>query len=164
MEKPISYFDWKLHFKNNLPHKNGIKPFNPKLTPLNKFKTLLRNYCKKESLLKSGGILSSQFEFQNLDLSNGVVICNIKYPFNQDFEIDINKKGMYIHHKCQEFRNLNKFKKYFCSHIIRLFFILQETDKHKTEDLLEHISSNDYNFFPNIKKKKKSKLVVLIFY
>ena len=151
MEKPISYFDWKLHFKNNIPHKNGKKPFNPKLTPLNKFKTLLRNFYKKESLLKSGGILSSQFEFQHLDLSNGVVICTIKYPFNQEFEININKKGMYIQHKCQEFRNLNKFKKYFCSHIIRLFFILKENDKRKTVDLLNHISSHDYNFFPKVK-------------
>ena len=155
MEKPISYFDWKLHFRNNFPHKTGKKPSNPKLTSLNEFKILLRNFYKKESLLKSGGILSSQFDFQNLNLSNGMITCTIKNPPTQEYEIEINKKGMYIHHRCQEFRNLNKFKKYFCSHIIRLFFILKENDRLRTVDLLNHISTNDYNFFPNIKKKKK---------
>ncbi|MFX0019399.1 MAG: hypothetical protein ACFFAK_16580 [Promethearchaeota archaeon] len=155
MEKPISYFDWKLHFRNNLPHKNRKKSANTKSISLNEFKELLQNFYKKESLLKSGGILSSQFDFQNLNLSNGMIICTIKNPSAQDYEIEINKEGMYIHHRCQEFRNLNKFEKYFCSHIIRLFFILKENDRQKTEDLLDHISSNDYNFFPNIKKKTK---------
>jgi len=100
MEKPISYFDWKLHFRNNFPHKNGKKPSNPKLTSLNEFKILLRNFYKKESLLKSGGILSSQFDFQNLNLSNGMITCIIKNPFTQEYQIEINKEGKYIHHRC----------------------------------------------------------------
>ncbi|MFX0179551.1 MAG: hypothetical protein ACFE78_05125 [Candidatus Hodarchaeota archaeon] len=151
MEKPISYFDWKLNFRNNILHKNGITSSETKLNSLNEFKTLLRNFFKKESLLKSGGILSSEFEFQNLDLTNGMITCTIKHPYNQEYQVEINKKGMYIHHKCQEFRNLNKFKKYFCSHIIRLFFILKENDKQKAVELLKHISSHDYNFFPKVK-------------
>jgi len=155
MEKPISYFDWKLHFRNNSTCTNRKKPSKTKLTSLNYFKILLWNFYKKESLLKSGGILSSQFEFQNLNLTIGMITCTIKNPENQIYQIEINKKGKYIHHKCQEFRNLNKFKKYFCSHLIRLFFILKENDKQKTVELLKHIATHDYNFFPNIRQKKK---------
>ena len=158
MEKPISYFDWKLHFRNNFPLKNGEKSSKIKLHSLNEFNILLRNFYKRESLLKSAGIISSQFDFQNLNLTSGIITCTIKNKLNEDYQIEINKKGEYVQHRCQEFWNLNKFEKYFCSHIIRLFFILKENDKQKTVELLKHITTHDYNFFPRKKKMKKPNL------
>jgi len=154
MEKPLSYFDWELHFRSNSDPKHqdflSQKDFQLK----EDFKNLLRYFSKRESLIKSGGILSSQFNFLDMNISNGIINCVIKNQSPKEFQIQVNKKKKFINHKCQEFRALNKFKKYFCSHLIRLFFILIEIDIKNTNELLKHISTHDYDFFPKIKSKK----------
>ncbi|MFX0148650.1 MAG: hypothetical protein ACFE8E_13010 [Candidatus Hodarchaeota archaeon] len=154
MEKPLSYFDWELHFRNspNPAHQDTLSQEDFQLKEA--FKNLLRCFSKRESIIRSGGILSSQFNFLNINLKNGIINCVINNQSLEEFKIQVNKKKKFINHKCQEFRNLNKFKKYFCSHLIRLFFILKEIDIKNTNELLKHISTHDYDFFPKIKSKK----------
>lgn len=151
MEKPISYLDWKLHFRNN--HFPKTLTNQSCLNSLNEFKVLLRNFCKRDSIIKSAGILSSQINFKTINLIDGNISCTLKISSSEIYQININKEKKYIDHNCQEFLLLNKFKKYFCSHLIRLFFLLKENDTQNTVKLLKHISTHDYNFFPNFKQK-----------
>ena len=108
MEKPISYYDWKLHFRNNPNNK-----INPSPIPFdNNFNDLLKIFCKKENLHKSGGIKSSQFTFRDINLTKGIVKSLIKLPDDEKFQIEINRKQKYIFHECQEFKFANKFPRF----------------------------------------------------
>lgn len=152
MEKPSSYFDWKLNFRNNQFPKNLHS--QTRTHSFNEFNELLKNSSKRESIIKSGGISSSQISFKNMNLIDGIIRCTIRIPPNEEYQVEINKEKKYIDHKCREFLNLNKFKKYFCSHLVRIFFLLKENDELNTIKLLKHIHNHDYDFFPNFRPKK----------
>ncbi|MFX1235986.1 MAG: hypothetical protein ACFFBY_15780 [Promethearchaeota archaeon] len=156
MEKPLSYFDWELRLRSDLEPKNSQILSQEDMLLKHDFNNLIKCFSKKESLFKSGGIISSQFNFINMNLENGLINCRIQDQSSEEFKLEINKKKRFIHHQCQEFLSLNKFKKQFCSHLIRLFFILREVDMKGTNELLKHISSHDYDFFPKIRKKKRN--------
>ncbi|MFX1497891.1 MAG: hypothetical protein ACFFBH_10215 [Promethearchaeota archaeon] len=158
MEKPLSFFDWELQLRNATRSKSSqiLTKGGPPLK--DHFKRLLLSFSKRETLIKSGGMLSSQFKFIELNIDSGTIKCIIQNQPSKECIIEINKKMQYIHHKCKEFRFLNKFNKHFCSHLIRLFLILSEIDLKHTNELLKHISCFDYDFFPKIKCKKSSKL------
>ena len=140
MEKPSSFFDWELSY-----HKDDSK------NAARKIAQLLKNYFDKKTLYKTAGLSNSSFHLEKLDFQKGILECSIiseDHPRKIKICIDTNKK--IISHKCNESKSLNHYSKLFCTHLTKMFLVLQEEEPTEGLLFLEDISAHDYNFFPEL--------------
>jgi len=137
MEKPSSYFDWQLSYKQN--PSEGLN---------RKINDILKRYSDKKALYKTASLSNSSFNIEKLDFAEGILECSIEAQDHNNYKILINTHKRTISHECREFRELNIYRKKFCSHLLKLCFILQEKAPKKLLSFLEDINTYDYNFFP----------------
>ncbi len=137
MEKPSSYYDWQLSYQEN-----------PSDSLNRKIKDILNKYSDRKTLYKTASISNSLFNIEKLDFEGGILECSIKAEDQNKLKIIIDTKKRIISHKCREFKALNNYRKKFCSHLLKLCFILQEKAPTQLISFLKDITTYDYNFFP----------------
>ncbi|TXT58882.1 MAG: hypothetical protein BAJALOKI1v1_1530001 [Promethearchaeota archaeon] len=137
MEEPLSFLDWELSF-----HEDYSKTINAKISQL------LKKYSDKKTLYKTAGLSDSSFHLERLDFQQGILECSIDSKgFSHTSKILIDRNNKVISHRCDEFKSSNRNSKSFCSHLIKLFLILQEEEPIEALYFLEDISVNDYESF-----------------
>jgi hypothetical protein len=137
MEKPSSYFDWQLSYQEN-----ASEGLNRKISDI------LKRYYDKRTLYKTASLSDSSFNIEKLDFAEGILKCSIEAQDHNNYKILINTKKRTISHECREFKIINTYRKKFCSHLLKLCFILQEKAPNQLISFLEDINTYDYNFFP----------------
>jgi hypothetical protein len=137
MEKPTSYFDWELQYQYDA--QEGVQ---------NEILALLEKYVDKAALNRSAAFSDSQIHLKRLSSEEGLLICEITGDENGNkaLRIKIDTEARAVTHRCEEFRQMNIYKKKFCSHLAKLCLFLKEEYPRELFSILKDISQYDYAF------------------
>ena len=135
MEKANSYYDWQMKFRK--------KSTRPELdnADQNQFGKYLYQLAHKHTIYKAATQKSDNYEIYKYDKINHIIRVIIYRKNKNPSFMQLNLSKNLITHNCREF-NINKVKKRFCKHLVKLFLLLKESNKEYSLFLLKKICNN----------------------